>query len=32
MKKTVLEDIQTIQNILDGDKIAENILYKKYKK
>lgn len=32
MKKTVLEDIQTIQSILNGDKLAENILYNKYKK
>ena len=32
MKKKVLEDIQTIQNILDGSKIAEKLLYTKYKK
>jgi len=31
MKKKVIEDIQTIQNILNGDKIAENTLYNKYK-
>lgn len=31
MKRKSLEDIQTIQNILNGDKIAEKILYVKYK-
>ncbi len=31
MKKKVIEDLQIIQNILNGDKVAENILYNKYK-
>lgn len=29
--KKVIEDLQTIQNILKGDKVSENILYCKYK-
>jgi RNA polymerase sigma-70 factor (ECF subfamily) len=31
MKKRDTVDIQTIQNILNGSKLAENILYNKYK-
>ena len=31
MKNKIIEDILTIQNILNGDKLAENTLYNKYK-